>query len=36
MQELVTDIEQLANRAYPVLPEDHIRKEGGKEFTDGI
>jgi hypothetical protein len=36
LQELATDIEELADRTYPVLPEDHIRNKGGKAFTDGV
>jgi hypothetical protein len=31
-----TAIEQLAHRAYPALPEDHVRKEAGRAFTDGV
>jgi hypothetical protein len=29
-------IEQLAHRAYPTLPEDHIKREAGKAFADGV
>jgi hypothetical protein len=29
-------IEQLAHCAYPALPEDHIRREAGKAFADGV
>jgi hypothetical protein len=36
LQEFATAIEQLAHRAYPALPEDHVRKEAGKAFADGV
>jgi hypothetical protein len=36
LQESATAIEQLAHRAYPALPEDHVRKEAGRAFTDGV
>jgi hypothetical protein len=36
LQEFTTAVEQLAHCAYPTLPEDHIRRETGKAFTDGI
>jgi hypothetical protein len=36
LQEFSTAIEQLANCAYPTLPKDHIRRESGKAFTDGV
>jgi hypothetical protein len=36
LQEFATAIEQLAHRAYPTLPEDHIRREAGKAFADGV
>jgi hypothetical protein len=29
-------IEQLAHRAYPTLPEEHIKIEAGKTFADGV
>jgi hypothetical protein len=35
-QEFTTAIEQLAHSTYPTLPEDHIRREAGKAFTDRI
>jgi hypothetical protein len=31
-----TVVEQLAHRAYPTLPQDHIRREAGKAFTDWL
>jgi hypothetical protein len=34
LQEFVTAVRQLANRAYPALPKDHIRRKTGKAFTD--
>jgi hypothetical protein len=36
LQDFATAVEQLAHRAYPTLPEDHIRREAGKAFTDGV
>jgi hypothetical protein len=36
LQEFATAVEQLAHRAYPALPEDHISREAGKAFADGI
>jgi hypothetical protein len=36
LQEFATTIEQLAHCAYPALPEDHVRKEAGRAFTDGV
>jgi hypothetical protein len=36
LQEFATAIEQLFLRAYPGLPEDHVRKEAGKAFADGL
>jgi hypothetical protein len=36
MQEFATAVEQLAHRAYPTLPEDHIRREADKVFADGV
>jgi hypothetical protein len=36
LQEFATAIEQLAHRAYFALPEDHVRKEAGRAFTDGV
>jgi hypothetical protein len=35
-QEFATAIEQLDHRAYTALPEDHVRKEAGRAFTDGV
>jgi hypothetical protein len=29
-------VEQLAHRSYPTMPEDYIRREAGKAFTDGL
>jgi hypothetical protein len=29
-------VEQLAHRAYPALPEDHVRREAGKAFAEGV
>jgi hypothetical protein len=34
LYEFATSIEQLAHRAYPALPEDHVRREAGKPFDD--
>jgi hypothetical protein len=36
LQEFAMAIEQLVHRSYPTLPEDHIKREEGKAFTDGI
>jgi hypothetical protein len=36
LQDFATAIEQLAHRAYPTLPEDHIRREALKTFTEGV
>jgi hypothetical protein len=36
LQEFATAIKQLAHGAYPALPEDHVRKEAGRAFTDGV
>jgi hypothetical protein len=36
LQEFTIAIEQLAHRAYPALPEDHVRKEAGRAFTGGV
>jgi hypothetical protein len=36
LQEFAMAIEQLVHRAYPTLPEDHIKREAGKAFTDGV
>jgi hypothetical protein len=36
LQNFATAIEQLAHRTYPTLPEDHIRREAGKAFADGV
>jgi hypothetical protein len=33
LQDFATAIEQLAHRAYPTLPEDHIRSEAGRAFA---
>jgi hypothetical protein len=36
LQEFTTTVEQLAHHAYPALPKDHVRREAGKAFTDGL
>jgi hypothetical protein len=36
LQEVTTAAKQLAYRAYPALQEDHIRREAGKAFADGV
>jgi hypothetical protein len=36
LQEFATAIEQLAHRTYRTLPEDHIRREVGKAFGNGV
>jgi hypothetical protein len=36
LQEFATAIEQLAHRAYPALPEDHVRRKAGKAFVNGM
>jgi hypothetical protein len=36
LQEFATAIKQLAHRTYPTLPDEHIRREAGKAFTDGV
>jgi hypothetical protein len=35
LQDFATVVEQLAHRAYPTLPEDHIWREAGKAFPYG-
>jgi hypothetical protein len=36
LQKFATAVKQLAHCAYPALPEDHIRREAGKAFADGV
>jgi hypothetical protein len=36
MQNFATAIEELAHRAYPTLPVDHIGREKGKAFANGV
>jgi hypothetical protein len=36
LRDFATAIEQLAYRAYPALPEEHIRREAGCAFVDGV
>jgi hypothetical protein len=36
LQEFSTAVEQLSHRASPALREDHIRREAGKAFGDGV
>jgi hypothetical protein len=36
LQEFATTVKQLACCAYPALPEDHVRREVGKAFADGV
>jgi hypothetical protein len=36
LQDFATAIEQLAHRAYPTLPEVHVRREAGRAFTYGV
>jgi hypothetical protein len=36
LQDFATAIQQLARRAYPASPEEHIRREAGKAFVVGI
>jgi hypothetical protein len=36
LQDFATAIQQLARGAYPPSPEEHIRKEAGKAFVEGI
>jgi hypothetical protein len=36
LQDFATAIEQLSHRAYPTLPEDHVRREAGRSFTYGV
>jgi DNA gyrase/topoisomerase IV subunit A len=36
LQDFATAIEQLAHRAYPILPEDHIRRKAGRVFAYGV
>jgi hypothetical protein len=36
MQDFATAIEQLAHCTYPTLPEQHIWREAGKAFADGV
>jgi hypothetical protein len=36
LQEFAMAIKQLAHCAYPTLPEDHIRREAGKAFSDRV
>jgi hypothetical protein len=36
LQDFATATEQLAHRAYPTLPEDHIRRVAGRAFVYGV
>jgi hypothetical protein len=36
LQNFDTAVAQLTHCAYPTLPEDHIRREAGKAFADGV
>jgi hypothetical protein len=36
LREFATAIEQLTSRAYPTLPEEHIRREAGFAFVEGV
>jgi hypothetical protein len=36
LQEFAKAVEHLAHYAYATLPEDHVRREAGKAFTDWI
>jgi hypothetical protein len=36
LRDFATAIEQLAYRAYSTLPEEHIRREAGSAFADGV
>jgi hypothetical protein len=36
LQDFATAIQQLTRRAIPASPEEHIRREAGKAFVDGI
>jgi hypothetical protein len=36
LHEFATAIQQLAHRAYPTLPEEHIRQEAGRAFADRV
>jgi hypothetical protein len=36
LQDFAMAIEELVHRAYPALPEDHIRTEAGNAFADGV
>jgi hypothetical protein len=36
LQDFVTAIEQLAHRAYPTLPEEHVWREAGRAFAYGV
>jgi hypothetical protein len=36
LQEFATTIERVASRAFPSLPEDHIRMEAGKSFVNSV
>lgn len=35
MQELATAVKQCVHHTYPAVPENHVRREAGKAFTDG-
>jgi hypothetical protein len=36
LQEFATAVGKLTHRAYPALPEDHIRREATKLFADRV
>jgi hypothetical protein len=36
LQDFATAIEQLAHRAYPTLPEEHVRRKAGRAFIYGV
>jgi hypothetical protein len=36
LQDFATAVKQLSHRAYPTLPEDHIRRETGRAFADWV
>jgi hypothetical protein len=36
LQDFATAIEQLAHHAYPTLPEDYMKREARKAFSDGV
>jgi hypothetical protein len=36
VQEFATAVEQLAHRSCPALPKDHVMREAGKVFIDGV